>query len=589
VQKAPLYSVAVIFSSFLALLFLAAPTPNPVSTAQLERELARLDERGASYRMLPGLPLGGNQLEVTDRVSGQRWVFDVDRLLTPREPTYLPDRKAGTGLPTLTIDLRTIDTNLYNWRFRYVNSLPLTGSWGFPLQVGDMNQNAMAEAYGIRQTQSDISTRLYEQDASGSWLFKHRYPENSGTADMQTDIDQNGLKEVYLRYGDSIFVYEQVSPDSFPKTVKFRHRQWYQSATGIPNQLFDTTGNHTAEIVYRGSRLDSLGQPNIVKTFIMRYDQVSNNLEEVWSTQLPPGCQSQGCAGAMATGDFDGDGKAEFATSNFGGNTYVVEPVAGDSFAVTWSTSLSVAGRAASGDVDGNGLTEFFVGGTQLEGDGYVHLRAYAFERTGDNTYQPVFQFNIFPTGIFFVDLYQTADVDGDNVPELLISTAGGVIIIKGAGHHNYELFYYQPPSYLDGVSAWKINNNRGAHLFVSRSIGSQQVISRTDVYQLDSSLVLGVRHWSELPSTARLFQGYPNPFNSQTTIAYELPHRGHVKLQVFDITGKEVIMLVDEVQEGGRYVTHWEPGSQRFASGTYLLRLTFNGDIQTKKAIYLK
>jgi hypothetical protein len=585
-QKAPLYSVAVIFSSFLALLFLAAPTPNPVSTAQLERELTRLDERGSSYRMLPG-----NQLEVTDCVSGQRWVFDVDRALTPRQPTYLPDRKAGTGLPTLTIDLRTIDTNLYNWRYRHVGSMPLSGEWGFPLQVGDLNRNGVPEAYGVYQTQAIYVSRAYEQDAGGSWLLKHQYPENSGLADMQADIDQNGLMEVYLRYGDSMFVYEQVSPDSLPKTVKFRHRQWYYSATGIPNQINWMTGSPLPEIIYRGSEPDTNGPPttNIEKDYVVRFDPTLNNLKRIWSVQIPLGCQAEGCPWAIATGDFDDDGKKEFVTSNVAGNVFLVEHTTGDSFTVTWSTSLSVAGRAASGDVDGNGLTEFFVGGTQLEGDGYVHLRAYAFERTDDNTYQPVFQFNIFPTGIFFVDLYQTADVDGDDIPEFLISTAGGILVIKALGVHNYELFYYQPSVSLDGVAAWKINDNRAAHLFVSRHLHGQPIVKRTDVYQLDSSLVLDVKDRSESPSTARLLQNYPNPFNSQTTIAYELAQRGRVKLQVFDITGKEVIMVVDQVQEAGRYVTHWEPDSKRSASGTYLLRLTFNGDIQTKKVIYLK
>ncbi len=565
----------------VALLLATSQTASIYQSSLLQREFARLDERGASYRVLPGLPLGGNQLEVIDPVSGQRWVFDVDRVFTPREPTY-------TGLPTLTIDLRTIDTNLYNWRFRYQTSIPVTGDWGFPLQVGDINGDNTYEAYGVYQSQSEWNTRVYQQEGIEGWTLAYRYSfENSGRAETQADIDQNNLGEIHIRRGDSLFVFEQVAPDSLPKAVKFRHRQWYQSATGIPNQLFDMTGNDTAEIVYRGSRLDSLGQPNIEKTFIMRFDQSTNNLEEVWSAQLPPGCQSQGCAGIMATGDFDGDGRAEFVTSNFAGNTYVVEHVAGDSFAVTWSTNLSVAGRAASGDVDGNSITEFFVGGTQLELDGYVHLRVYAFERTGDNTFQPVFQFDIFPTGIFFVDLYLTTDVVGDNIPELLISTSGGIIIIKGAGEHNYELFYYQASSALDGVAAWKINNNRAAHLFVSRFIGSQQVITRTDLYSLDSSLVVGVPLPENSPRELRLMSAYPNPFNSQTTITYELPERGHLRLAVFDITGKEVISLVNGVQEAGSHFAHWAPSN--LASGVYLARLTVNQQSIVRKVVYFK
>ena len=198
-----------------------------------------------------------------------------------------------------------------------------------------------------------------------------------------------------------------------------------------------------------------------------------------------------------------------------------------------------------------------------------------------------MFCFNIFPAGIFFVDLYQTADVDGDNIPELLLSFAGGIAIFKGAGAHNYQLLYYRSVSSLDGLSAWKINNNRAATLFVSRSIGSQQVISQTDVYRLDSALITSTNQKAGLPTDIRLFQNYPNPFNSQTTINYELPWRGKVKLQVFDIAGKEVTTLVDGVQQAGIHSVKWNASSS--SSGVYLVRLILDQHVQTRKLLYLR
>ncbi len=556
---------------FISLLqFGGAPPRNDL----LQRELTTLNERGGTYRML-----SGNQLKVTDARSGQQWMFDAERLLTPRKGIY-------DTIPTLTVDLTTIDTNVYNWRFHYVNSLPISGEWGFPLQVGDLNHNGRPEAYGVYQTQATYVARGYEQGALGEWLFRFQY-QDVGRVDMQADVDRNSLFEVYLRYGDSLFVYEQAIPDSLPRSVKFRHRQWYQSVTGIPNQVSDMNGDGKPEILYRGSRPDTVSPPNIEKTFIMTYDSLTNNLREVSSFQLPPDCFEEHCTGAIATGDFDGDGKKEFVTSNFAGNAYVVEHVAGDSFAVAWSTNLSVAGRAAAGDVDGNGITEFFIGGTQVESDGYVHLRAYAFERTGNNTYQPTFAFNIFPAGIFFVDLYQTADVDGDGVPEFLLSFAGGIAIFKGAGEHNYELFYHKFVGSLDGLAAWKINGNRAAHLFVSRSIGSQQIISQTDVYQLDSSIVTGIVQGNELPTEVRLFQNYPNPFNPSTIISYNLPVGAHVTLKVYDVLGREVATLVDGfVQAGHHEATLSAP---ELSSGIYFYRMQAGGFTSVKKLVLLK
>jgi|WetSurMetagenome_2_1015567.scaffolds.fasta_scaffold106774_2 hypothetical protein len=535
----------------------------------LRREIQSLTDRGLRVKLFKGV------VEAVDPLTGRKRLFNSE-MLAPREPTRL-------GVPMLSVDLNLIDTTLYSWRFHYVNSMPLTGDWGFPLQVHDMDGNGQPEAYGYQQTQSDDYTRVFELDTSKNWNLRYTYPGEKGIIDKTGDLDNNGLREVYLRYRDSLFAYEQPALDSLPTLQKFRHRQWYLNATGIPNQVDFMTGASTPEIVYRGSEPISSEE----RIYVTKFDTTLKNIRRIWSSQIPPGCFSQGCPWSIATGEYDRDGKQELAMSTLAGNVYVVEHVDGDSFAVTWSTNLSVAGRAAAGDVDGNGITEFFIGGTQVETDGYVHLRAYAYERTGDNTFQPVFAFNIFPAGIFFVDLYQTADVDGDGVPELLLSFAGGIMIIRGAGEHSYEVFYYRPVSSLDGISAWRIDSSNAAHLFVSRAIGSQPIISQTDVYELDSSLVTSVGDQILLPSSVRLLHSYPNPFNSSTTISYEVPHRGHAILEIYDIAGRHVQRLVDEVQDQGTFAVQWDASS--LASGIYFLRLTFGGQSFATKLIHLK
>jgi hypothetical protein len=400
------------------------------------------------------------------------------------------------------------------------------------------------------------------------------------------DLDQNGLSEVYCHYGDSLFAFEQASLDSLPKRVKFRHRQWHFSATGIPNQIDSMTNGPKPEMVYRGSEPDTIATAR-EKTYVVRFDSTTNNLVRIWSAQMPPGCEAEGCTGAIATGDFDGDGKMEFATSNFAGNVYVVEHVGGDSFAVVWSTTLSVAGRAASGDVDGNGITEFFIGGTQPEADGYVHLRAFAFERTTDNTYQPIFRVNIFPAGVFFVDLYQTSDVDGDGVKELLLSFAGGIAIIKGAGEHNYELFYYRPVSSLDGLGVARIGSERRTHLFVSRFLSGQPVVTRTDIYRIDSSVVVGVKERNTIPSEFHLLQNFPNPFNPITKVRYLLSHDAHLSLRVYDTIGREVQTLVDGHVRAGEHEVTLDASS--LAGGVYFYRLQSGSFSQTRKLLILK
>ncbi|MCX6639899.1 MAG: M14 family zinc carboxypeptidase [bacterium] len=79
-----------------------------------------------------------------------------------------------------------------------------------------------------------------------------------------------------------------------------------------------------------------------------------------------------------------------------------------------------------------------------------------------------------------------------------------------------------------------------------------------------------------EIPTTACLVQVSPNPFNPTTLISYELPNSSLVKLTVYDISGREVVQLVDGWCEVGSHQVTFD--ATRFASGVYLYRLTTSG-----------
>jgi hypothetical protein len=73
-------------------------------------------------------------------------------------------------------------------------------------------------------------------------------------------------------------------------------------------------------------------------------------------------------------------------------------------------------------------------------------------------------------------------------------------------------------------------------------------------------------------PQTYALNQNYPNPFNPTTTIEYQLPTASRVSLKVFDVLGREVATLVDEVQASG--FKSAEFSATRIASGVYFYRM---------------
>ncbi len=74
------------------------------------------------------------------------------------------------------------------------------------------------------------------------------------------------------------------------------------------------------------------------------------------------------------------------------------------------------------------------------------------------------------------------------------------------------------------------------------------------------------------IPSEFSLEQNYPNPFNPSTVIRYQLPVASNVTLKIFDVLGREVSVLVNEIQDGGYKELEWDATSN--PSGLYFLQL---------------
>ena len=90
-----------------------------------------------------------------------------------------------------------------------------------------------------------------------------------------------------------------------------------------------------------------------------------------------------------------------------------------------------------------------------------------------------------------------------------------------------------------------------------------------------------------DIPVESSLKQNYPNPFNPSTTIRYELPKASHVTLTVYDLLGREVATLVNDVEEPGYKSVQWD--ASRFSSGVYFCRLTAGEFIQTRKLLLVR
>lgn len=91
----------------------------------------------------------------------------------------------------------------------------------------------------------------------------------------------------------------------------------------------------------------------------------------------------------------------------------------------------------------------------------------------------------------------------------------------------------------------------------------------------------------NELPKNYLLGQNYPNPFNPKTIINYQLTMNSDVKLIVYDVMGREVITLVNQMQNAGKYEVEWD--ASNFSSGAYFYKITAGEYIDVKKMILLK
>jgi hypothetical protein len=89
------------------------------------------------------------------------------------------------------------------------------------------------------------------------------------------------------------------------------------------------------------------------------------------------------------------------------------------------------------------------------------------------------------------------------------------------------------------------------------------------------------------IPTEFALHQNYPNPFNPVTTIQFDIPEAGEVRLDVYNILGKKVATLVQGRLEIGGYTVGWDAAG--IASGIYYYRISSAKFTSTKKMILMK
>ncbi len=103
------------------------------------------------------------------------------------------------------------------------------------------------------------------------------------------------------------------------------------------------------------------------------------------------------------------------------------------------------------------------------------------------------------------------------------------------------------------------------------------------------ASSVTGVAVVSSSETGRWLQPSAPNPFVTSTRLRYAIPERGRVRLAIYDVSGRKVTTLSDEVHEAGTYELTWDgrdAGGGRVPSGVYFARLALGERVEARKIV---
>lgn len=101
------------------------------------------------------------------------------------------------------------------------------------------------------------------------------------------------------------------------------------------------------------------------------------------------------------------------------------------------------------------------------------------------------------------------------------------------------------------------------------------------------ADILLGHEVEIGIPNEFAMSQNYPNPFNPSTKIDIQIPVEGMTRLVIFDLSGREVATLVNEILTPGYYTYNFT--ASNLASGVYFYRLSTKQSVITKRMVLVK
>jgi hypothetical protein len=167
-----------------------------------------------------------------------------------------------------------------------------------------------------------------------------------------------------------------------------------------------------------------------------------------------------------------------------------------------------------------------------------------------------------------------------------LFAKTGTVQLVRGTQTFNSTSVYWAGKDRIVAQFNMTGGINGTYDVVVFNPYGASAVLTQA------FSLTGGVTAAGPTPFKNQLEAAYPNPFNPQTTIRYQLASRQHVMLRVYDVSGAVVRTLVDESKAAGSYSLTWngrDDHGSPVSSGMYFYRITAGSFSDVRKMTLLK